>query len=116
MGQAGGQLERGLALCREWNVPVFSSVTAGFLGYVSVLSGRVEEGLSLQQEGLKAQESGGLLGLFHSLLVVRLGEALRRAGNRAQAEEHLATATTMYREMDMRSWSAKAEAETKERA
>jgi len=197
-GKAGEPLNRGLALCREWNVPVLSPITAGFLGYVSVLSGRVEEGISSQQEGLKAQESTGLLGVFHSLLVVRLGESFvlvdrideafaqaeralaltrergergteawalhllgqvaarralpdarpgegyyrealeragelemrplaahchlglsrlyRRAGNRAQAAEHLATAATMYREMDMRFWSGKAEAEMTELA
>jgi hypothetical protein len=36
----------------------------------------------------------------------------RRTGTREQAQEHLATATAMYREMDMRFWLEKAEAET----
>jgi hypothetical protein len=35
----------------------------------------------------------------------------RPTGNREQAEEHLTTATTMNREMDMRFWLEKAEAE-----
>jgi class 3 adenylate cyclase/tetratricopeptide (TPR) repeat protein len=35
----------------------------------------------------------------------------RRTGKREQAREHLATATTMYREMDMRFWLEQAEAE-----
>jgi len=35
----------------------------------------------------------------------------RRAGKREQVQEHLATATTMYREMDMRFWLERAEAE-----
>jgi len=35
----------------------------------------------------------------------------RRASKREQAHEHLTTATTMYREMDMRFWLEKAEAE-----
>jgi class 3 adenylate cyclase len=38
-------------------------------------------------------------------------EHLRRAGRREQAHEHLAAATTMYREMDMGFWLTKAEAE-----
>jgi tetratricopeptide (TPR) repeat protein len=40
-----------------------------------------------------------------------LGKLYRRTGKREQAHEHLATATTMYREMDMRFWLEKAEAE-----
>jgi hypothetical protein len=40
-----------------------------------------------------------------------LGKLYRRTGKREQAQEHLATATTMYREMDMRFWLEKAEVE-----
>ena len=39
-----------------------------------------------------------------------LGNLYRRTSNRQQAEEHLATATTMYREMGMTFWLEKAEA------
>ena len=39
-----------------------------------------------------------------------LGELYRRAGKRQQAQEHLATATTMYREMGMSFWLEQAEA------
>jgi hypothetical protein len=35
----------------------------------------------------------------------------RRTGKRQEAREHLATATTMYREMNMRFWLEQAEAE-----
>jgi hypothetical protein len=35
-----------------------------------------------------------------------------RTGKREQAQQHLATATTMYREMGMTFWLEKAEAET----
>jgi class 3 adenylate cyclase/tetratricopeptide (TPR) repeat protein len=42
-----------------------------------------------------------------------LGKLYRRTGKREQAREHLTTATTMYREMDMRFWLEQAEAETK---
>ena len=42
-----------------------------------------------------------------------LGKLYRRTGKREQAQEHLTTATTMYREMDMRFWLEKAEAELK---
>ena len=39
-----------------------------------------------------------------------LGKLYRRTGSREQAHEHLTTATTMYREMDMRFWLPEAEA------
>jgi tetratricopeptide (TPR) repeat protein len=42
-----------------------------------------------------------------------LGKLYRRTGQRQEAQEHLATATTMYREMDMRPWLEQAETELK---
>jgi tetratricopeptide (TPR) repeat protein len=41
-----------------------------------------------------------------------LGKLYRRTGDRAKAEEHLTTATAMYREMDMRFWLEKADRAT----
>jgi tetratricopeptide (TPR) repeat protein len=43
-----------------------------------------------------------------------LGKLSRRTGKHEQAQEHLTTATTMYREMDMRFWLEQAEAEMRE--
>jgi len=43
-----------------------------------------------------------------------LGKLRRRMGKHQEAREHLNTATTMYREMDMRFWLEKAEAELRE--
>jgi len=40
-----------------------------------------------------------------------LGKLYRRTGQREQAQEHLTTATTMYREMRMTYWLEQAEAE-----
>jgi len=40
-----------------------------------------------------------------------LGKVYRRTAKREQAQERLTTATTMYREMDMRFWLEEAEAE-----
>jgi tetratricopeptide (TPR) repeat protein len=45
-----------------------------------------------------------------------LGKLFRRSGKREQAREHLTTAITMYREMDMRFWLEQAEAEMRELA
>jgi class 3 adenylate cyclase/tetratricopeptide (TPR) repeat protein len=192
LSRASAQLERALSLCRDWTVPVLSPVTAGFLGYLQVLSGQVAEGLAALQQGERDQEASGLA-LYHSRLVLWLGEALmradrldeaqaqaergrgltrergergleawacwllgeiasrrepaevetaeghyrqavlladegglcplvarchsglgrlyRRGSQRSAAQEHLATATAMYRQMDMRSWVEQAEAE-----
>ncbi len=43
-----------------------------------------------------------------------LGTLYRRTGKEQETEEHLSTATTMYREMDMRFWLERAEAELRE--
>jgi hypothetical protein len=43
-----------------------------------------------------------------------VGTLYRGTGKRQQAQEHLTTATTMYRDMDMRFWLEQAEAELKE--
>jgi class 3 adenylate cyclase/tetratricopeptide (TPR) repeat protein len=43
-----------------------------------------------------------------------LGKLYRRTGKREQAQEHLTTATTMYREMGMTYWLEKAETEMRE--
>jgi hypothetical protein len=45
-----------------------------------------------------------------------LGKLYRRVGKREQAREHVTTATTMYREMDMRFWLEQAEAAMREMA
>jgi len=42
-----------------------------------------------------------------------LGKLYRRTGQRERAQEHLATATAMYREMGMTYWPEKAEKEVK---
>jgi hypothetical protein len=43
-----------------------------------------------------------------------LGKLYRRTDKREQAREHLATATTMYRQMGMTSWLEKSDAEIRE--
>ena len=43
-----------------------------------------------------------------------LGKLYQRTGQREQGQEHLTTATTMYREMGMTYWLDKAAAELKQ--
>ncbi|HEY7251567.1 MAG TPA: adenylate cyclase, partial [Methylomirabilota bacterium] len=100
-------LERALALCRDWTVPVLSPVTTGFLGYLHVLSGRVAEGLSALERGERDQEASGLA-LYHSRLVLWLGEALMRADrlDEALAQAERARALTRARgERGLQAWA-----------
>jgi hypothetical protein len=52
---------------------------------------------------------------WHAPLVAHchlgFGKLYRQTGKRHEAQEHLTTATTMYREMGMRFWLEQAEAE-----
>jgi tetratricopeptide (TPR) repeat protein len=62
---------------------------------------------------LQAQALAGELGMRPLLAHCHLGlgKLYRRTDKREQTQEHLATATAMYREMGMTYWLEKAEAE-----
>jgi hypothetical protein len=69
----------------------------------------LDQGLASSREALwLAEELGMRPHIAHCHL--GLGTLYRRTGDRAKAEEHLTTATAMYREMDMTFWLEKAEA------
>jgi len=69
-----------------------------------------EGGEAQYRQALALAEPRGMRPLVaHSHL--GLGKLYRRTGKRLEAQEHLTTATTMYREMDMRFWLEQAEAE-----
>src|SRR5205823_2848645 len=83
-GDAVRVLERGLALCREWNLTVLAPLVSGPLGYAYALAGRVVEGLSLLSQALQDMEVMGR-GAYHSQVVVYLGEACMLAGRLDEA-------------------------------
>jgi len=75
----------------------------------------VEQAETTYGEALALAESRGMRPLVaHCHL--GLGKLYRRTANREQAHEHLTTATTMYREMDMQFWLKQAEAEMRQSA
>ena len=191
--KAIAMLERGLALCQTWDLPLWFATTSARLGYAYALSGRVAEALPLLERAADRSPSMGTVGLSlvnrflsealvlagrvdealslardaltrsrdhkergyeawalrllgeiashpHSLdtetgegryreatalatelgmrpLVAHchlgLGKLQRRSRKRRQAQDHLNAATMMFRQMDMRFWLQKAEAETK---
>jgi tetratricopeptide (TPR) repeat protein len=70
----------------------------------------VEQAETIYREALALAEPRGMRPLVaHCHL--GLGKLYRSTGKRDQAQEHLTTATTMYREMDMRFWLERAEAD-----
>jgi tetratricopeptide (TPR) repeat protein len=93
-------LERALALCRDWHVPTLSPITAGWLGAVYALSGRVTEGLSLLEEGQKAHES------FQTLIVAQMGEACLLADRFDDAVTFAGRALGLARERRQRGYEA----------
>ena len=59
LSHAVRQLERGLALAREWNLTFFSVNDTGSLGYAYALSGRIAEGISFLEQARSAAETLG---------------------------------------------------------
>ena len=88
LGHALPLLERAADLCRVWNVLLFAPRVAGTLGYVRALSGRIEEGLVLVEEALRAPESMAA-GSYYALVLAQHSEVCGLAG---RAEEALASA------------------------
>ena len=97
--------------------PGFAAHALLLLGDIATHPDRLdaESGEVHYREALALAEPRGMRPLVaHCHLA--LGRLYRRTGKRDQAREHLTTATTMYRDMDMRFWLEQGEAEMKERA
>jgi tetratricopeptide (TPR) repeat protein len=95
----------------------FAARTLHLLGDIATHPDRfdAESGETHYRKALALAEPRGMRPLVaHCHL--GLGKLYRRTGRREQAREHLTTATTMYREMDMRFWLEQVEAEMKELA
>jgi tetratricopeptide (TPR) repeat protein len=74
--EAARVLERATSLCREWNLPLIGSLVSGLLGLARARSGRVADGVALLQEAVASHELTFGSGVWHSLNVTWLGEAL----------------------------------------
>jgi class 3 adenylate cyclase/tetratricopeptide (TPR) repeat protein len=92
--------------------PVMAPVALWLLADIASHPDRLDlkEGERRYREALMAAEAQGRRPVIaHCHL--GLGKLYRRMGNRQEAQEHLETATTMYRDMDMRFYLEQAEAE-----
>jgi tetratricopeptide (TPR) repeat protein len=97
----------------------FSAGHHGFMAHAVHLLGDIathpdrfdaERGETHYRQALALAEPRGMRPLVaHCHL--GLGKLYQRTGRRQEAQEHLTTATTMYREMDMRFYLTQAEAE-----
>ena len=94
--------------------PGFAAHALHLLGDVATHPARfdADAGEAYYRKALALAEPRGMRPLIaHCHL--GLGKLFRRANNREPTHEHLATAATMYREMDMRFWLEQAEAEVR---
>jgi len=109
--EAAEYAERGIALSRQYHARG-AEAAACLIGAEVAAAHTVDMTLALANYTTtmaSAEELGmrPLLGRCH----LGLGRLYRQAGRRQQAHEHLTTATTLFRNMDMRFWLEQAEAE-----
>ena len=100
LDQAARLLEPALALCHDWNLPVLSPISAGFLGSVYALSGRLTEGPLLLEQGQEAFES------FQTPIVAQMGEACLLADRFDDAVTFAGRALRLARERGQRGYEA----------
>jgi tetratricopeptide (TPR) repeat protein len=102
---AGDLLERGLALCREWNLTFFSVAYRGILGYAYALSRRSADAIPALEHALSALETIGY-GSQQPRFLGYLGEAYVLAGRLEDALEFAQRALTRSRERGQRPYEA----------
>ena len=79
--QAIPWLERGLDVCRVWDIPLLFYILSSTLGYAYVLSGRVSEALPLLEQSVSTEVTEIMRGTVH----VWLSEAYLRLGRLDEA-------------------------------
>jgi tetratricopeptide (TPR) repeat protein len=109
VAEAREQAEQAVALARAhqergfeaWGLKLLGDIHAHESAEVTRAEEAYRQALALATElGMRPLAAQCHLGL---------GKLYRRTGKRKQAQEHVTTATTMYRELDMRFWLEKAE-------
>src|SRR5260370_18743533 len=89
-------LERGLAVCRERDTPVFSALMATQLASAYASVGRGADGLALVEERLPQVESGKVF-FYRSRSMAALGEACLLMGQGSAARPRAPPATELTR-------------------
>ena len=98
-------LERGLAVCREWNLALFVLQHTGALGYAYALSGRAADGIPLLEDALTAIDTMEF-GTPQSIFLRDLGETYAAADRLDDALEVAGRVLTLARERGQRRYEA----------
>jgi class 3 adenylate cyclase/tetratricopeptide (TPR) repeat protein len=108
--EALAEARRALAGCRERGERGYEAWVLHLLG--GIVASQEPLAPEARMHYLEALQLADTLGMrpLVAHCHLGLGKVDRRMGQREQAHEHLTTATTMYREMDMRFWLEQAEA------
>jgi class 3 adenylate cyclase/tetratricopeptide (TPR) repeat protein len=108
--EAEEQAQGALALAREGGYRGYQAYALRLLAEVAACRPLDSSANTRYREALALAEELGMRPLV-AHCHFGLGKLYRRTGQREQAQQHLTTATRMYREMDMRFWLDQAEAE-----
>jgi len=111
LDEAARYVREALALTRRTGARASEADALCLLGDIASAAGADDAEGSYREALALAQDLGMRPVIAHCH--VGLGKLYRRTGKREQAQEHLTTATTMYREMGMTYWLEKLEAELK---
>jgi len=98
-------LDRGLKICRDHEVPLWSLMIASHLGYAYALSGRADETLPLLDQA-RAQAAAKRVEAYPSLSLVCLGDAYLQIGRVDDAVSFAAAALRLCRERKERGHEA----------
>jgi class 3 adenylate cyclase/tetratricopeptide (TPR) repeat protein len=94
-------LERAMALCQDWSVPLFSPWVAALLGLAYTLAGRVDAGLALAEHWVEQEVARGRPQSVPAA-VLRLSEAYLLAGRLEEARQRAAQAIDLTRQYQFR--------------
>jgi tetratricopeptide (TPR) repeat protein len=106
--EAAGHAREALTLTRRLGARASEAHALCLAGDVTSTGGAEDAEGDYREALARATELGMRPLVAHCHL--SLGRLYRRTGDQTKAQEHLATATTMYREMEMRFWREQAEA------
>ena len=110
--EAGSHAREALALSRRLGAPASEAHALHLAGDVA-LAGSAEDAEGYYREALALADALGMRPLV-AHCHFGLGKLYRRAGDGMKGKEHLQTAMTMYREMDMGFYLAQAETQLNE--
>ncbi len=95
-------LERTLALCREWTIPILLQISTGLQGIAIARSGQVAEGIAVLREATESVKQAIGTGTYNTLHVLWLGEAYARGQQYEDATRAAGQALALARQFNHR--------------